>query len=493
MRNEFPQPFGPYELLRRLGRGGMAEVFLAKATSLRGDKRLVALKRMHQTLSEDQSAVTMLVEEARLAMRFHHDNIAQTFELGCHDGTYFFIMEYVDGVDVGTVANLTEGRQSRLDPVVVAYICAAMARGLDYAHTLCDESGKKLGIVHRDVSPQNVLIGRHGEVKLIDFGVAKVASRIQQTMAGIIKGKYAYMSPEQASAETVDARSDVFSMGICMHELFAGKPLFRALGSSSPFAILRAVRDEPIPLLSDLAPGMPPELARIVHTALERDLKQRYPSCAALAADLEAWLARAAPRFDAAALSTYIRNLIEQAPAGALPQNAIATPPLAKMAVEEYEPSQLSVASVSPLEMAHQETVAHAAGVPRRPPPPQAGQAAAPAAGARLPSMMFPRAYLSADQRAALDQPSPQNPQPRAPMLSHAPPASQGHAHIANGQLQPAPARMTPMPTQPTPEWTETWRPSRRATLQFLWVGVVALVFAVGWSTIATLVRMGKV
>jgi serine/threonine protein kinase len=453
VRNEFPQPFGPYELLRRLGRGGMAEVFLAKASTSRGEKRLVALKRMHQTLSEDQSAVAMLIEEARLCMRFHHDHIAQTFELGTHEGTWFFIMEYVDGVDLGTVANLAEGRNTRLDPVVVAYICAAMARGLDYAHELGDEHGKRLGIVHRDVSPQNVLIGRHGEVKLIDFGVAKVASRIQQTMAGIIKGKYAYMSPEQASAETVDQRSDVFSLGICMHELFAGRPLFRALGSSSPFAILRAVRDEPIPKVSDLAPGLPPELARIVHRALERDLKKRYANAGLLAQELEAWLQRAAPRFDATALANYVRTLVEQAPNGTLPQSAIATPPLAKMKEDEFEPSQMSVVAVSPLELAGQATIARAPPAIQRHAPPK------PAPGARVPSMQFPREQFQAH---LAQQPSP--PQGAVPALA-LPPRAQ---------------------TEPD------WRPSRRATLQFLWVGIVALVFALGWSTIATLVKMGK-
>jgi len=458
VRNEFPQPFGPYELLRRLGRGGMAEVFLAKAASARGETRLVALKRMHAQLSEDQSAVEMLVQEARLCMRFNHDNIAQTFELGCHDSTYFFIMEYVDGVDLGTLATVAENRKARLDPAAVAYIAAGMARGLSYSHELCDENGQRLGIVHRDVSPQNVLISRHGEVKLIDFGVAKVASRIQQTMAGIIKGKYAYMSPEQASAETIDARSDVFSLGICMHEMFSGRPLFRGLGGSSPFAILRAVRDEPIALVHNLAPGLPLDLSRIVHKALERNVARRYPSMAALADDLEAWLHRAAPRFDGPALAEYARSMVAEAPAGTLPQNAIATPPIAKMRGEEFEPSQMSVVAASPLELARTP--------PRRPPAPQPGEVAAPAAGgARLPSMMFPRAHMTPQQRAELDSAGARGLSP--PSLSAPPPALAVEAE-------------------------HEMRPSRRVVLQFLWVGVVALLLALTWSVLATLLRMGK-
>jgi serine/threonine protein kinase len=422
----------------------MAEVFLAKATSTRGDKRLVALKRMHITLTEDQSAVQMLIEEARLCMRFHHPNIAQTFELGCHDGTYFFIMEYVDGVDLGTLANLVEAHGGRLDPAAVAFLCAGMARGLDYAHNLCDESGKRLGIVHRDVSPQNVLLARKGEVKLIDFGVAKVASRIQQTMAGIIKGKYAYMSPEQASAEPIDARSDVFSLGICLHELFTGRPLFRALGAASPFAILRAVRDDPIPNVCSLVPELPAEVGRIVARALERDQGKRYPSCGALAADLEAWLKSAAPQFNATELAAYVQEMVQQAPQGALPQNAIATPPLAKMSGEEFEPDGMSVVAASPLELAKHVTIAA-----RRPSPPS------------LPS---------------------------APTMAvaavHAQRSQAGEALSSGADRSP----VSPV----SPAVANEWRPSRRATMQFLWVGLAALVFVVGWSVMATLVKTGR-
>ncbi len=425
MRNEFPQPFGPYELLRRLGAGGMAEVFLAQAASTRGEKRLVALKRMHMQLSEDPSAVEMLVQEAKLAMRFDHPNIARTFELGCHLDVYYFIMEYVDGIDLGTVARLCEDEGSQLDPIVSAYIVSRMARGLAHAHELCDENGQLLGIVHRDVSPQNVIISRHGEVKLIDFGVAKVASRIQQTMAGIIKGKYAYMSPEQASAETVDARSDVFSMGICLYELLSGRALFRSAGNASPFAILRAVRDDPIVPLASLVPGLPAELARIAHTALARNREDRFQSARLLADELDAWLVQNANDFGDQRLAMYVQRRVEAAPSGALPQNAIATPPIAKMGLEEFEPSALSVVVASPLLRAAPQPIVLAAPLPR--------------------PVIRPTALLDA---------LPPEPPPGVPISG-------------------------------------LW-PSRRSAMQFLWVGIVALIFALGWSTIATLVRMGR-
>ncbi|MBM4342343.1 MAG: serine/threonine protein kinase [Deltaproteobacteria bacterium] len=455
MRNEFPQPFGPYELLRRLGRGGMAEVYLAKAPTTHGDSRLVALKRMHAQLTEDQSAVDMLVQEARLAMRFDDPHIAQTFELGCHDGTYFFIMEYVDGVDLGTLASTCENRGSCMPPHLVAHVCSGIARGLSYAHELCDDSGTRLGIVHRDVSPQNVLISRLGEVKIIDFGVAKVAARIQQTMAGIIKGKYAYMSPEQASAEPVDPRSDVFSLGVCMWELVTGKPLFRALGSNSPFAVLRAVREDPIAKAHNIAQGLSTDLSAIIHKALERDKTKRFQSMAALADELDDWMRRTAPGYDARRLADDVRKIVLAAPPGSVPQNAIATPPLAKMALDEYQPSQLSVVAQSPIEASR---VAQ-----RRPHPAQTAPETYAAGSARQPSMMYPRAYLLPEQRAELEMAAQStDPEP-----------------VSSAALAWAPPVAPP------------WWPSRRVVKQFLWVGAVALVFALGWSTIATLVRMG--
>lgn len=424
----FPQPFGPYELLRPLGRGGMAEVFLASAPAASGDRRLVALKRMHQGVGEDQGAVEMLIAEARLAMRFDHDNIAATYELGCHEGAYFFVMEYVDGVDLGTIARAAEALGERLPPATVARMIAGVARGLQHAHTLADDDGRLLGVVHRDVSPQNVLVNRRGEVKLIDFGVAKVATRIQQTMAGIIKGKYAYMSPEQASAEPIDARSDVFSLGICLWELLTGQPLFRRPEMSSPFAILRAVREEPITRVDLLAPDVGSELADLVEHAMQRDVGARLESAGALADALESWLQRFAPAYDAAALCGTIETLISRAPAGTLPERVIATPPVEKMSDEAFVPSQLSVVARSPLELAAADT----------------------------------------DRRARR----------RAPSL-----AAPGGPEV--------PAIRAPAP--PPPRIIRDLRPGRRTTLQLLWVGVFALIFALGWSVVATLKRFGKI
>ena len=454
MMADFPRMFGPYELLRSLGRGGMAEVYLAQAHSSRGEQRLVALKRMHAGVSEDNGAVEMLVAEARLAARFDHPNIASVFELGCHNGAYYFLMEYVDGLDVGSIQNICETLGERMDPRAAAAICMGIARGLDYAHELHDEDNRRLGIVHRDVSPQNVLVNRDGVIKVIDFGVAKVATRIQQTMAGIIKGKYAYMSPEQASAERVDARSDVFSLGICMYEMLTGKPLFRGPNMVSPFAILRAVREDPIALAHRVVPGLSTGLSVIVHKALERDLARRYASAADMADDLDAWLKREAPGFEGPELRIYIDSLIARAPPSTVPQRVIATPPVARMTDADFAPSELSVVARSPLRLA--------------PPQPRPGAALRP----RPPT---------------LHGGTPPGHRPSQPMVTvaQAPSAPTAVAPPA----MPLISAVAQVPTRPG----GGWRPTRRTALQFLWVGLTAFIFALGWSVIATLKKLGKI
>lgn len=327
----------------------MAEVFLAKAPSVQGQPRLVAIKRMHPQLGNDRAAVDMLVQEAKLCMRFDHPAIAQTFELGHHDGVWYFVMEYVDGVDLGALQQIVNALGERLDPVAVAYIVAAMARGLDHAHKLVGADGKPLGIVHRDVSPQNVLISRRGEVKLIDFGVAKVAAKVEQTIAGVIKGKYAYMSPEQAAAQPLDARSDVFSLGICLFELLTAQGLFRQGETSSPFAVLHAVREGVIPPVRSLMPSVPQALAEVTEQCLNRDRDKRPSSAAEVAAVLEAWLKQNAPTFGPEALAGLVAGILADAPEQARPQSEVATPALPLLDRTSFLQSPFTVVAQLPV------------------------------------------------------------------------------------------------------------------------------------------------
>ena len=327
----------------------MAEVFLAKAPSIQGQPRLVAVKRMHPQLGNDRTAVDMLVQEAKLCLRFAHPAIAQTFELGHHDGVWYFVMEYVDGVDLGALVQIVNTMGERLDPVAVAYVVAAMARGLHHAHTMRDNDGRLLGIIHRDVSPQNVLISTRGEVKLIDFGVAKVAAKVEQTIAGVIKGKYAYMSPEQAGALPLDARSDVFSLGVCLFELLTAQGLFRQKETASPFAVLHAVREAVIPRVREIMPDVPQALDDLTAQCLNRDRDLRPASAAEVADRLEAWLAKAAPGFGPAELAGLVAGILADAPEEARSSSDVATPPLPHLDRTSFLQSPFTIVGPTPL------------------------------------------------------------------------------------------------------------------------------------------------
>jgi serine/threonine protein kinase len=226
--NDLPQEFGEYTLLRRIAVGGMAEVYVAKTGGVAGFEKLVALKVIHPRLSEDEHFTQMLVEEAKIAVLLTHVNIAQTFDLGKIDDTYFIAMEFIEGADAYRVMRRCTELRKAIPIDVATFIVAEMCSGLDYAHRKRDpDSGQPLDIVHRDISPQNVLISSAGEVKIVDFGIAKAASRSTQTEVGVIKGKYYYMSPEQAWGDPMDHRSDVFSTGVVLYELLTGRMLYQ--------------------------------------------------------------------------------------------------------------------------------------------------------------------------------------------------------------------------------------------------------------------------
>ena len=206
---------GAYELVAPLATGGMAELFIAKTAGVSGFEKQVALKVIHPNFSSDQDFVRMLIDEAKLAVQLQHANIVQTYDLGVVDGQYYIAMELVDGADLYKM--LKSGAEKGLDfPVeVAAFIASEVATGLDYAHRKADPMGRPLQIVHRDVSPQNVLVSYEGEIKIVDFGIAKAALRGQQTQAGVIKGKYFYMSPEQAWGDRIDRAPTSSRRGSC--------------------------------------------------------------------------------------------------------------------------------------------------------------------------------------------------------------------------------------------------------------------------------------
>ncbi|NVB84191.1 MAG: protein kinase, partial [Kofleriaceae bacterium] len=282
-----PTPFGKYYLLERINVGGMAEVFRAKAFGVEGFERLVAVKRILPNIAEDKEFIRMFIEEAKLAVQLNHANIAQIFDLGVVDGSYYIALEHVHGRDL---RGMFDRCRQLGDPMPVSQACFVVMKvceGLDYAHNKRDQSGRELHLVHRDVSPQNVLVSFEGEVKLIDFGIAKAAGKGSKTQAGILKGKFGYMSPEQVRGIPIDRRSDVFSCGIVLYELLTGERLF--VGESD-FSTLEKVRNVEILPPSTYNRRIPDELERIVLKALAKDPEERYQNAIDLHDELQAFV-----------------------------------------------------------------------------------------------------------------------------------------------------------------------------------------------------------
>ncbi|HUS31607.1 MAG TPA: protein kinase [Kofleriaceae bacterium] len=282
-----PTPFGKYYLLERINVGGMAEVFRAKAFGVEGFERLVAVKRILPNIAEDKEFIRMFIEEAKLAVQLNHANIAQIFDLGVVDGAYYIALEHVHGRDLRAMFDRCRQIGEAM-PVSQACFCVMkVCEGLDYAHNKRDQGGRELHLVHRDVSPQNVLVSFEGEVKLIDFGIAKAAGKGSKTQAGILKGKFGYMSPEQVRGIPIDRRSDVFSCGIVLYELLTGERLF--VGESD-FSTLEKVRNVEILPPSTYNRRIPDELERIVLKALAKDPDERYSNAIDLHDELQAFV-----------------------------------------------------------------------------------------------------------------------------------------------------------------------------------------------------------
>ena len=299
--------FGPYRLVRLIAVGGMAEIHLAKTKGIAGFEKYVALKMIHPNFAEDEQFIQMLVDEAKIAVQLTHGNIAQTFDLGRVGETYYITMEYVDGSDLYRILRKGSETDFEMPLDVCAFIAKEIASALDHAHRKKDHTGRPLGIVHRDVSPQNVLISYSGEVKLVDFGIAKATMKARQTAAGVIKGKYYYMSPEQAWGDAIDHRSDIFSAGIVLYEMIVGQMLYL---EEDLHKLLDMARKAEIDPPSKLRKGIPPQLEKIVMHALQRVPGERYQSAGDFATDLERFLHAYSPVFTASKVSGLIKKVI---------------------------------------------------------------------------------------------------------------------------------------------------------------------------------------
>jgi eukaryotic-like serine/threonine-protein kinase len=282
-----PVPFGKYYLLERINVGGMAEVFKAKTFGVEGFERLLAVKRILPNIAEDEEFITMFIDEAKIAVQLQHANIAQIFDLGKVDDSFFIALEHVHGRDLRSIFDRMRNKGESLPIAMACYVTMQVCEGLDYAHNKRDAQGRELHLVHRDISPQNVLIGYEGEVKLIDFGIAKAAGKASKTQAGILKGKFGYMSPEQVRGLPIDRRSDIFAVGIVLYELLTGERLF--IGESD-FSTLEKVRNVEIQPPSSYNKKIPQELERVVLKALARDPEDRYANAIDLHDDLQSFL-----------------------------------------------------------------------------------------------------------------------------------------------------------------------------------------------------------
>jgi hypothetical protein len=281
-----PARLGRYEVLHRMAVGGMAEIYLARASGPEGFEKVVVIKRILPRLASSREVVTMFLDEARIAATLHHSNIVQVYDIGESDGEYFFAMELLHGEDAGALMHTLGPRERRLPLEHAVGIVANVCAGLHYAHERVGRDGAPVGIVHRDVSTSNVFVTTDGEVKLLDFGVAKAAHRLSVTTGGVPKGKLAYMSPEQIAGTPLDRRSDIFSLAVLLWELTTSRRLLRA---KSDYETMKAITDEDAPPPSVFQDDYPPDLERIVMKGLARDAAQRFQTAQELQLALEAF------------------------------------------------------------------------------------------------------------------------------------------------------------------------------------------------------------
>ena len=402
-----PIQFGKYLLLERIGIGGMAEVFRASLAGAAGFERIVAIKRILPHLVEDDDFVKMFIDEAKIAVQLNHPNITQVQDLGRAEGTLYIAMEYVFGKDLRALYELEKERDTITPIGLGCHVVMKMCEALHHAHFATGPTGQPLQVIHRDVSPQNVLLSYDGEVKVVDFGLAKAKGRMVQTQAGVVKGKLAYMSPEQLTGEEIDHRVDIFGLGIVLFELLTGTRLF--LGPSDMDTLKRVYAAE-VPDLQERNPGIDADLEAIVRRALAKDRETRFQTALELHEALQTYVYASGHYLGASALREYLRV--------AFPQGA----------PEEDMPPFVQPVTPSPPPPPPTATI---------PPPYRAGRAAAPRPEA-------------ASGRAGSPQPTPP-PQGTVPYAS-------GQAHDPfDGEMSTTPvladddvlAPLTPSPPRP--------------------------------------------
>ncbi len=305
-----PEFFGKFILLDKIAAGGMAEVYRAKAPGAEGIGKILAIKRILPQYTANPEFIEMFKGEAKIAVNLTQGNIGQIYEFGLQSDQFFLLMEFIDGRNLRQILSRCSKIQKALTIEQCVYTIAQVSNGLDYAHRCTNKNtGTHLNIIHRDMSPQNIMISYEGEIKIIDFGIAKAESKIENTRAGTLKGKFGYMSPEQAEGMELDARTDIFSLGIVLWELLSGERLFVA---NNEVNTIRKIRECQIPSLKKINPNIPEELERISMKTLAKDRSLRYQTAAELYRDLSRFLYKVNPEFTQHELSVFIKNLFRE-------------------------------------------------------------------------------------------------------------------------------------------------------------------------------------
>jgi serine/threonine protein kinase len=294
---------GRYQLTRKIASGGMGDVYLAHHTGIQGFNKQVAIKRINSHHAQDPECVAMFLQEARLAAILDHPNIVQIYELGQDHETYFIVMEYVRGLSLSRCLRIIDGP---LSPCIAIKIAAEVANGLQFVHGKCDLAGRPMRMIHRDVSPPNILISISGNVKITDFGIAKFRQSAMKSEAGVIKGKFAYLSPEQARGEPLDHRSDIFSLGLILYEMTTGRKAYEG----KMMDVLNRAEHGEVPHPTELIPDYPEDLQAVLMRALAPDPEQRYASCRALQRDLLQLLVQRQTAVTASDLGSFVREQI---------------------------------------------------------------------------------------------------------------------------------------------------------------------------------------
>ncbi len=308
MKDLEPKKFGKYQLLQKIALGGMAELYRSKVTRAHGFEKLVAIKKILPHLTDQGNLVKAFIDEAKLAALLQHENIVQIYDFGSIDDEYFIAMEYLFGKDLRTLTRKARKTAVPLGLENTLYIISRICAGLDYSHNLKDLQGRPLNIIHRDINPQNIFLTYEGQVKIIDFGIAKAASHNSTTHEGLIKGKLSYMSPEQATGKTIDHRSDIFSTGIIFYELLAGRRMFEG-ETMEIYSQVREARYEP---LDKLMPDLPAKLHEIVERALAKDPDLRYQTCGEMLADLEECIFEMSVRPNGRSFANFVKEFFKE-------------------------------------------------------------------------------------------------------------------------------------------------------------------------------------